>query len=152
MMQRIQRSWGLSLALIVAATTACKPKVSEPRSFTITLVVRAAKDSNGGRPLHLVVRATTRKDFVEDDYSAVASLVVATDEAVIERMVVFPGQVYVMKIKVPKLPETVGVYGLFTRAKGEAWKLMFEQASTIELAVGAETLERAGSSAPIPGR
>jgi predicted component of type VI protein secretion system len=135
-------------ALLVAGMTACKPKTpaapgAKPAgTLQVPVVVRAAKDSNGGRPLYLVIRTATQKSFVEDDYSAVARLVVAPDETVLERLVVFPGQVYVVYLEVAKLPATLGVYGLFTRATGESWKLMFDGASKVELTVGAAALVR----------
>lgn len=133
-------------ALGVAAIAGCKakapvvPGASSPAAIRVPLVVRVAKDGNGGRPLYLVVRTTTQKSFVEDDYSTIAALVVAPDATVIERIVVFPGQVYVVDLEVAKLPETLAVYGLFTRATGESWKRMFEETRQIEITVGAASL------------
>ncbi len=138
---------GLAAALVVVATVACKPKPPGPpaakeRAPHVPLVVRAAKDSNGGRPLYLLVRKTTQKSFIDDDYSAVARLVVAPDETVLEQIVVFPGQAYSIDVDVPKVPETIGVYALFTKAKGESWKVMFEKTSKIEVTVGTTAIKR----------
>ena len=110
--------------------------------YGVPLVVRAARDSNGGRPLYLLVRKITQKSFIEDDYSTVARLVVAPDETVIEKIVVFPGQAYVIDLKVLKVPETIAVYGLFTRARGESWKVMFEKTRKIEITVGTTAIKR----------
>lgn len=147
---------GLAAAMIVAATVACKPKPPSPPAAkdaapSVPLVVRAARDSNGGRPLYLLVRKITQKSFIEDDYSTVARLVVAPDETVIEKIVVFPGQAYVIDLKVLKVPETIAVYGLFTRARGESWKVMFEKTRKIEITVGTTAIKRVDARGKDPG-
>ena len=142
---------GWAAALVVAAAVACKPKAptapaAEERAPSVPLVVRATSDSNGGRPLYLLVRRVTHKSFIEDDYSTVARLVVDLDDTVIEQIVVFPGQRYDIDLTVAKLPETIGVYGLFTKATGESWKVMFEETRKIEISVGKAAIEPVGGS------
>lgn len=116
---------------------ACKPKQSpnppDALPHKVTLVVRGNDDSNEGRPLHVVVRGVGRKTFVEDAYGAIASLVTEPDESVASRVVVFPGKVYVVDLEFPEVPEVIGVYGLFTRTRGESWKLAFEEVKEIDI-------------------
>lgn len=116
----------------------------DPEPKQVILVVRAAKGCNAGRPLQVVVRATTRKSFVEDDYSSVARLVVVPDESVVKTLVVFPGQVSETVLEFDKYPEALGVYGLFNLGKGESWKLLAERPLEIEVVAGESAFERSG--------
>jgi len=137
-------------ALCVAATMACKPEPEPPEPPDVSgsardlpLTIRPTSDSNGGRPLYILVRTTTPKSFIEDDYSTVARLVFAPDETVIATIVVFPGRKYEVKVKL-KTPGPIGVYCLFTGARGESWKAMFADPSKIDLAVGVAAIEPTG--------
>lgn len=136
-------------ATVVALTlvlSGCKAKkVAPPVSAEkqVMLVVRAVANSNSSRPLQIVVRETSRKSFVEDDYSAIARLVVVPDETVIHRLVVFPGQVAVIPLKFDKkYPEALGIYGLFNLGKGESWKTFAERPLEIEVVAGESAFER----------
>ncbi|MCY1059589.1 hypothetical protein [Nannocystis sp. SCPEA4] len=136
------RGWSFALAVAAGSLMGCKPgtpslPTSAETTDKVALVIRAAKESNGGRPMHVVVRSVTRKSFVEDEYAAVAKLVLQPDESVVERIVVFPGQVYVMGLSFKKVPAAIGIYGLFTSTSGESWKTMAEHPRAIEVSVGA---------------
>src|SRR5690606_34047702 len=122
--------WAL---LGLALVGACKPKPPEPPladdvALKVPLAVRASEDSNEGRPVHVVVRGLARADFIEDGYATVAKLVISPDETVVARLVVFPGKMYVLDLAFAEVPETIGVYGLFTKVTGESWKVAFEGA------------------------
>ncbi|KIG18466.1 hypothetical protein DB30_00751 [Enhygromyxa salina] len=55
-------------------------------------------------------------------------------------VVVFPGEGYALDLEFAAQPEGVGVYGLFTGAKGDSWKLFFERATKIEISVAGHRL------------
>lgn len=146
----VKHRW-LMTALLAALTlpaAACKSDkdskhAEKPRkSVKVSLIIRATRDSNDGRPLHVVVREVTRATFAEDDYSKVARLVVAPDDTVLWRLVVFPGQVYVLPLAFEEQPKAIGVYGLFTLGKGESWKKLAEYPREIEVWAGGSALER----------
>ncbi len=72
---------GLLAAMLagVVALPGCKKKgesQSPSREIEVTLVVRADKNCNEGRPLQVVVRKVSRKSFVEDDYAWVTERIV----------------------------------------------------------------------------
>ena len=134
-----------TLMACALALPGCKAKETQrPEPKQVTLVVRAARGSNAGRPLQIVVRTATRKTFVEDDYSSVARLVVVPDETVIKTLLVFPGQVSVTVLNFDKYPEALGVYGLFNLGKGESWKLLAERPLEIDVVAGESAFERVG--------
>lgn len=135
----------LLAAALTLALPGCKRKddaTQEPTVKHVTLIVRAAANSNAGRPLQVVVRASNRKSFVEDDYAAIARLVVMPDETVLKTLVVFPGQVSTAVLDFDKYPEALGVYGLFNLGKGESWKTLAEQPLELEVVVGEASIER----------
>jgi predicted component of type VI protein secretion system len=130
----------LTLTLGMSAAVACKAKdtaaPSDPAAIVrVPMGVRAVEDTNDGRPFHIIVRAVSRETFVEDDYAEVSQLVVAPDESVVADVLVFPGAGYALDLEFAAAPEGVGVYGLFTGATGDSWKLFFEGAKTIEISV-----------------
>ncbi|MDC0723556.1 type VI secretion system lipoprotein TssJ [Nannocystis bainbridge] len=132
------------LVALASALPGCKAEAppKTPKEPTVTLTVRAAKNSNNGRPLQVVVRTATRKSFVEDDYSTVARLVVQPDETVVQTLVVLPGQESVIPLTFAKAPEAIAVYGLFSSSKGESWKLLAERPAAIAVITGESAFER----------
>lgn len=143
---RSSRGAGLIVRALLGLTlgSACKPKtIPDPPDdlpLNVKLVVRAHEDCNEGRPVHVVVRGVGRKTFVEDAYGAIASLVIEPDESVAGRVVVFPGKVYVVDLQFPEVPEVIGVYGLFTKTRGESWKLAFEEVKEIDIEAATDRL------------
>lgn len=132
---------GLLTAMLASfvALPGCKKKGESkgpPEEIEVTLVVRADKNCNEGRPLQVVVRKVSRKSFVEDDYASVARLVVVPDVSVVETLVVFPGQVLLRKLKLGGYKGALGIYGLFNRGKGETWKKLAERPLEIEVVAG----------------
>lgn len=113
---------------------------------TLTLRVTSQTDGNAGRPLYVVVRAVTLKDFVEDGYPEIAALVIEPDETVLASFMVFPGRQRELEIAKPE-GKTVGVYGLLTQATGTSWKRLFEEPEVIEVVVGRDRLLDEGSGA-----
>ncbi len=131
---------------IALALPGCKANEDSkrPEPKQVTLVVRAARGCNAGRPLQIVVRKTSRKGFVEDDYSSIARLVVVPDADVVRTIVVFPGQTSTTVLEFDKYPEALGVYGLFNLGKGESWKLLAERPLEIDVVAGESSFERHG--------
>lgn len=114
----------------------------EEKVTEVKLALRAEKNSNNGRPMHVIVREVTRKSFVEDDYSAVARLVVHPNETVTTTLVIFPGQDCDVILTFKKPPEAIGVYGLFTVGKGESWKTLAERAEEVFVSLGESAVGR----------
>lgn len=106
-----------------------------PAQAKLAIRIRANSDGNGGRPLHVLVRATDLKGFVEQSYGNIVGLVVEDDPTVLSRIVVFPGTEQTITLEQPE-SETIAVYGLFTAARGTSWKRLFNSSESIELLVG----------------
>lgn len=115
------------------------PTPAAPAVETLTIRMKAEPNANAGRPLYTVVRAVSLKDFVEDGYQDIVSLVIEPDETVLASFLVFPGTEQEVKIARPK-SKTVGVYCLLTKANGTSWKKLFEAPETIEVVVGREQI------------
>ena len=135
------------LAALTLSLTGCKREkesksAAEEEVVKVPLIIHATRDSNDGRPLHVVVREVAREAFVEDDYAKVARLVVAPDRTVLWRLVVFPGQAYELSLIFKKQPKAIGVYGLFTLGEGKSWKVLAESPLKIEMWAGKSALER----------
>lgn len=106
---------------------------------TLTIHVSAEANANDRRPLYVVVRTVTLKDFVEDQYQEVAALVTEPDETVLASFLVFPGTEQDLTIAKPE-GKTVGVYCLLTLATGTSWKRLFEEPEAISVVVGRDRL------------
>ncbi|MFV8749329.1 hypothetical protein ACNOYE_02130 [Nannocystaceae bacterium ST9] len=133
-----------NLAVLAAALAmvACKPEANTaaPDPTKLPIVVRASEDSNGGRPVYVIVRVVDEKGFVEDGYREMMALVVEPDASVIAQFLVFPGMVALDDIALAELPKVVGVYCLFTEPKEGAWKVMFEGAEVIDVSVNKDEI------------
>lgn len=115
------------------------PTPAAPAVETLTIRMKAESNANAGRPLYTVVRAVSLKDFVEDGYQEIVSLVIEPDETVLASFLVFPGTEQKLEIPKPK-SKTVGVYCLLTQASGTSWKRLFEEPESIEVTVGREQI------------
>lgn len=115
------------LAFLALATSACgsRPRPAAPTSNEIELVVQSTRETNDGRPLHVVVRTVDKETYVADSYAHVANLVTNKDESVLATFVVFPGHEKRLTIDVAK-KTPVAVYALFTRP-GKQWKKLVEE-------------------------
>lgn len=100
----------------------------------LTIQLTAGTGANDRRPFYVVVRAVTRKEFVEDQYQAVAALVIEPDETVLASVLVFPGTDQQLTIAAPEA-KTVGVFCLLTNATGTSWKRLFEEPQAIAVVV-----------------
>ncbi|GEM_PF-3940737 len=127
---------GLVGAAVLTLGVGCKPK-EETVSPTVTLEValRGNAESNGGRPLQVVVRRTDAVSFFEDRYAAIEALVTKPDDSVLGVFVVFPGAVAYGEIEVEAGEPAIGVYGLFANPEGEDWKVLVEGAGVVDLVV-----------------
>ncbi|WP_146157457.1 hypothetical protein [Enhygromyxa salina] len=110
------------------------PKLLDP--ILAELGLHTAQRSNDGRPFHVLVRAVTREQFANDDYTAVAKLVMAPDDSVIKDIVVFPGQGYRVDLELDEIPEGIGVYGLYTGPEWESWKTYVEWGDALDVYLG----------------
>lgn len=111
------------------------PVVEAPK---LTVRVKAEAHGNAGRPFYAVVRTVVLKDFVEDQYDDIATLVIAPDETVLASFLVFPGRSSEVAIAKPK--GSVGVYCLLTEASGTSWKRLYRAPEVIEVVAGRDRL------------
>lgn len=128
---------GPALALAVAAALAgCGGGQHVASGPTVTLSVIPSPTCNRGRPLQALVRAVTLQQFVQDQYSNVARLVVGPDDSVLSSFAVFPGVDQTITFT-PPAKGGFAVYFLFTGATGASWKQLFDTApSTLRLELG----------------
>jgi predicted component of type VI protein secretion system len=115
------------------ATPAPVPPVVPPLRIEIT----AARDSNQGGPLVVVVRKTDRAGFLAEDYDAIAEGVFAQpgDPAVVRKAIVQPGNRVTLEVPRATAPgEVLGLYFLFT-TPGDRWRLAIGDASLAHVRV-----------------
>src|SRR3954471_19229822 len=71
------------LALALGALTGCSKEPS--------LMVKAPKTVNGGRPVYMSGRAVEQPKFAADSYGSVVARVAAPDDSVVMTQVIYPG-------------------------------------------------------------
>jgi hypothetical protein len=103
-----------SLALLVG----CGAKVP-------TLLVRAPRDVNGGKPVYMLVRAVEEASFSVDSYRSVAARVAAPDDSVVLTEVIYPGTLSSFPLSVPAKGQ-IAVYFLFRSPTGD-WKVLLDK-------------------------
>lgn len=146
--KRMRQTWGLTLAVALLGLwvgAGCRPSAavapgrydSRPLDpITVELALRTAERSNDGRPFHVLVRAVTRESFRDDDYAAIAKLVITPDESVIKDIVVFPGESYRVDLELDEIPGGIGVYGLYTGPQRDSWKTHVEWGDDLVVFLG----------------
>lgn len=113
----MQKQMGLLFSVFVWLT-GCQPALG--------LVLLADADTNSGRPLPVLVRATSRSDYRSDSYAAIERLVAQPDPSVLQILTLHPGPRVRRKLKIPIPREpAVALYALYTRPAG-TWKVLFE--------------------------
>lgn len=135
----------VAMASLGAGCSSAKAAVRAPPPPPFRIEIRAARDSNQGGPLFVVVRKTDRAGFLAEDYDAIADGVFAEprDPAMLRRAIVRPGQV--MTLEVPRADgdsEILGVYFLFA-APGDDWRLAIgdTQVAGVRVVLGASGVE-----------
>lgn len=123
-----------------AAGDPAEPEPSaEPPAPVLAVRIKSEPNGNDGRPLYVLVRAVSLKDFVEDGYQDIADLVVEPDDTVLATVVMYPGTERTVTLDAPEA-KTVAVYGLFTQATGSSWKRLFEASASIDVYAGRDRL------------
>jgi hypothetical protein len=136
----------IALALVGCGSDklAIRPKPPVP---PFKIEIKAARNSNQGGPLFVVVRKTDRAGFLAEDYDAIADGLFGEprDPAVLRKAIVRPGQE--MKLEVPREladGEVLGIYFLFS-TPGEDWRLAIgdPKAAGVRVVLGASGVESA---------
>ena len=135
-------------ALACWACSACGGGVPPPRAPAVPplrIEITAARDSNQGGPLVVVVRKTDRAGFLAEDYDAIADGVFAhpRDPAVVRKAIVRPG--HRVTLDVPRTTaqgEVLGLYFLFS-TPGDRWRLAIGDARLprVRVRLGASDIE-----------
>ena len=120
------------LMLATLATAACGSKSKQPASagasmdakVAIELAVHSTRETNDGRPLHVVVRAVDPETYAADSYASIADLVSRKDESVLTTFVVFPGHAAEAALQV-SASAPIAVYFLFTKP-GKPWRTLID--------------------------
>jgi predicted component of type VI protein secretion system len=139
-----------ALAAAVACWTcsACGGASPAPRAPVVPplhIEITAARDSNQGGPLVVVVRKTDRAGFLAEDYDAIADGVFAQprDPAVVRKAIVRPGQRLTLDVPRATAPgEVLGLYFLFS-TPGDRWRLAISDARLprVRVRLGASDVE-----------
>ena len=89
-----------------------------------TVVLMPDKNANYGRPFYVLLRAVDEKQFLTDNYNAVAKMVYpnSEDPSVLKAVLVWPATPRKVQVEVAK-DKAIGVYCIFTRP-GNPWKLL----------------------------
>lgn len=96
-------------------------------SSGVTLQLEAGPDTNGGRPLYVVVRQVEPARFASDSYGEIAHRAFARpkDETVLRTEVLYPGAKRKLRLKDPDPSLPIALYFLFTDP-GERWKVKID--------------------------
>jgi hypothetical protein len=136
-----------ALAAGCGGATPAPPARPPPPPPPFRIEIKAARDSNQGGPLFVVVRKTDRAGFLAEDYDAIADGLFSEprDPAVLRKAIVRPGQV--VTLEVPRATadgEILGVYFLFS-TPGDDWRLAVgdAKASGLRVVLGASGVESA---------
>jgi hypothetical protein len=128
--QALRPALGLAtLVLAMLGITGCgsksRPPAATPDAKTeIAIAVQSTKQTNDGRPLHVVVRAVDRETWAADSYASIADLVSRKDDSVLTTFVVFPGHEAEAKLQV-SARNPIAVYFLFTQP-GKPWRKLID--------------------------
>ena len=100
--------------------TGCLSAPSKKVKFQIATTA----ESNNGRPLHVLVREVTRKDFLVDYYDDIADGIYGgkQDESLLGWRVILPGEKTLITVERPEKKD-LAVYGMFTNP-GNNWKVL----------------------------
>jgi predicted component of type VI protein secretion system len=145
----VRRSGAARCAVVGLALVACggaeapPPRPAGPPPFR--LEIKAARDTNQGGPLVVVVRRTDRAGFLAEDYDAIAEGLFAEprDPAVLRKEIVRPGQRVMLSVpRATKPGEVLGVYFLFAAPDAE-WRLAIgdQKISRVRVVLGASGVE-----------
>ena len=93
--------------------------------------LKTKRETNGGRPLYLLVRTVEVKQYAAEPYSAVASLLDAPDSSVMRTQLLYPGRSYHFYLKAPA-KGALGLYFLFT-TPGGTWNLLLRRPLPFQL-------------------
>lgn len=104
----------------------------------VRLSISSRPNSNGGKPVYVLVRAAERKVFAAESYADVAARLDSPDATVLRAQMLRPGAKQTMYIKKPD-KVSLGVFVLFT-APGGPWAAVVDSPLPARLA-----LELAGS-------
>ena len=106
--------------LLLVVTSGCTKK-------SIFIHMKPRADANNGRPVYVVVREASKKDFLTQYYDDVAALIHADnrDEEVLGWGIVLPGEMKELKVPWPEESD-IAIYGLFTDP-GSHWKVRVPQ-------------------------
>ena len=133
-MRRSAARRALAAALACWTCAACggaSPAPAAPPVPPLHIEITAARDSNQGGPLVVVVRRTDRAGFLAEDYDAIADGVFARpgDPAVVRKAIVRPGQRVTLDVpRATAQGEVLGLYFLFS-TPGDRWRLAIGDAS-----------------------
>lgn len=94
-------------------------------SSQIYVYVESTKETNGGRPFYMVVKAVEEKAYTVENYHDVADVVYdKEDKKLLIKEVIYPGKEKEAYINMPE-DLSVGIYFLFTDP-GEKWKTLLK--------------------------
>ena len=122
-MSRSARIVALVLALVGGGGCKQPKQPKPPAGASLEVTLAPSERSNGGRPVYVVIRRIDQKTFDAEQYGDITPLVTELDETVIGIVLAFPCKTVRRSFAVEKLPEQIGVYGLFTAPDDERWRL-----------------------------
>lgn len=114
---------------------------------SVTLSIKSPPGTNHGRPLYMLVRTVDPKQYSTEGYNEVASKVIDSDPAVLQKEVIYPGTFQNIKVKLPK-DSAVAVSFLFTEPNG-SWQMLLNE--PVPSSVDIELLEGRIQTDTAPG-
>lgn len=136
MHQRLFISFSAPLALSLLAIGCIKPATTQVR-FVSTA------ETNGGRPLALIVRKSDSQSFRKDSYVDMERLFLTPDASVLRSLTVFPSEQAARCIDFPyQRTNGYAIYALYENAAGD-WKILYEPTTPyrLELRLGPHQID-----------
>lgn len=121
----------LLVSLLVSLAGGCLPGY-------VRVSITSRPNTNGGKPVYVLVRAAERKVFAAESYADVAARLDSPDATVLRAQMLRPGAKQTMWLKKPD-KASLGVFVLFT-APGGPWSTLLDPPLPYRVA-----LELAGS-------
>jgi len=106
---------GVLLCLIALAESGCT-------TWRFFITLRSTEDTNGGRPLQVLVRSVQAESYRSETYGDLAQLIIKPDPTVLRVVTLEPSQKRRLWIAAPS-DQPVALYFLFSATTG-SWKML----------------------------
>ncbi len=115
-----------ALLILIGSINGCGGAKAVPKE-QVTFHIVPDASVNDQQPVYMVIRKVNKKNFLTENYDAIADMVYAEppDESLLTWSILMPGKNETILVAKPDTL-SIGVYVLFTQP-GEKWKMLLEK-------------------------